>query len=230
MKNISAIFIKQLKDTIKNKTVLIQFLLFPLMTLILENTIKLENMPPNFFAELYAVMYVGMAPLTAVSAIISEEKEKNTLRVLLMADVKPYEYMLGAGSYVWLLCMVGAAVIGLCTDYTPSAFAGYMIVMAVGFIISILIGATVGLLSPSQMAATSVSIPLMTVFSFLPMIAMFNSTIEKVAKFCYTYQIKLFLSLPDSESISVLGILVLACSFAAALTAFFAAYKKNGLE
>lgn len=230
MKNIFAIFIRQLKDTVKNKTVLIQFLMFPMMTLIMENTIKLDDMPQNFFAELYSVMYVGMAPLTAVSAIIAEEKEKNTLRVLLMADVKPHEYMLGVGSYVWILCMAGAAVIGLCADYSPSAMAGYMLVMAVGFIVSILIGATVGLLSPGQMAATSVSVPLMTVFSFLPMIAMFNSTIEKIAKFCYTYQIKIFLSSPDGDIMSCTGIIVLACTFAAAVLAFIIAYKRNGLE
>lgn len=230
MKNISAIFFRQLKDTIKNKTVLIQFLMFPVMTLIMENTIKLEDMPPNFFAELYAVMYVGMAPLTAISAIIAEEKEKNTLRVLLMADVKPQEYMLGVGSYVWLLCMAGALVMGLCADYSGAALAGYMLAMAAGFIISILTGATVGLISPSQMAATSVSVPLMTVFSFLPMIAMFNSTVEKIAKFCYTYQIKLFLALPDGDIISTEGMIVLTCSFAVAVIAFCIAYKRNGLE
>jgi len=230
MKNISAIFFRQLKDTIKNKSVLIQFLMFPMMTLIMENTIKLDNMPPNFFAELYAVMYVGMAPLTAVSSIIAEEKEKNTLRVLLMANVKPHEYMLGVGSYVWLLCMAGALVIGLCADYSALAMVGYMLVMAVGFVISILAGATVGLLSPGQMAATSISVPMMTVFSFLPMIAMFNSTIEKIAKFCYTYQIKLFRALPDGDIMSMSGIIVLACSFAVAVTAFIISYKRNGLE
>lgn len=230
MKNITAIFVRQLQDTLKNKTVLIQFLMFPLMTLIMENTVKLDNMPANFFAELYAVMYVGMAPLTAISAIIAEEKEKNTLRVLLMADVKPHEYMLGVGSYVWLLCMAGALVIGLCADYSLPALVGYLLVMAAGFIISMLIGATVGLVSPSQMAATSVSVPLMTVFSFLPMIAMFNSTIEKIAKFCYTYQIKCFLSLPEGDIMGTAGIVVLACSFVGAAAAFLFAYKRNGLE
>ncbi len=98
MKNISAIFVRQIKDTLKNKSVLIQFLMFPVMTLIMENTVKIDGMAPHFFAELFAVMYIGMAPLTAISAIIGEEKEKNTLRVLLMANVKPHEYMLGVGS------------------------------------------------------------------------------------------------------------------------------------
>lgn len=230
MRHILAIFGKQLKDTLKNKAILIQFLMFPMMTLIMENTIKLDNMPPNFFAQMYAVMYVGMAPLTAISAILSEEKEKNTLRVLLMADVKPHEYMLGVGSYVWLLCMAGALVIGLCADYSVSSWMCYMLIMAVGFVLSILIGATIGLVSPSQMAATSVTVPLMCVFSFLPMIAMFNSTIEKIAKFCYTYQIQVFLMQSNGDIISTEAIIIFVCSFAAAVTAFILAYKRNGLE
>jgi len=230
MKNISAIFVRQLKDTLKNKSILIQFLMFPVMTLLMQNTIKLDNMPVNFFAELYAIMHVGMAPLVATSAIIAEEKEKNTLRVLMMANVKPYEYLLGVGSYVWLLCMAGSLVIGLCADYSPAALFRFIFVMAAGFVVAILLGGAIGLLSSNQMAATSISVPMMAVFAFLPMIAMFNSTIEKIAKFCYTYQIKLFLSQPDDDIMSTEGIIVLACSFIAAAIIFIIAYRRKGLE
>lgn len=80
--HIWAIFWKLLKDTLKNKTILIQFVMFPFMTVIMENAITIEGMPEHYFANLFAVMYVGMAPLTCAASIISEEKEKNTLRVL----------------------------------------------------------------------------------------------------------------------------------------------------
>lgn len=36
MRNVAVIIRKQLKDTLKNKTVLIQFIMFPVMTLIME--------------------------------------------------------------------------------------------------------------------------------------------------------------------------------------------------
>ena len=61
------------------------------MTVIMENAISLEGMPELFFTKLFAIMYIGMAPITSVAAIISEEKEKNTLRVLMMANVKPWQ-------------------------------------------------------------------------------------------------------------------------------------------
>ncbi len=76
MRNVSAIFRKQLKDTLKNKTVLIQFIMFPVLTLIMNNAIRIDGMPENFFVNLFATMYIGMAPLTSMAAIIAEEKEK----------------------------------------------------------------------------------------------------------------------------------------------------------
>ena len=76
--HIWAILWKELKDTIKNKTILIQFLMFPCMTIIMESAISIEGMPEHFFINLFSSMYIGMAPLTSVASIISEEKEKNT--------------------------------------------------------------------------------------------------------------------------------------------------------
>ena len=63
MHNIGVIIKKQIKDTLKNKTVLIQFVMFPVLTLIFENAISIPDMPELFFTKLFSVMYMGMAPL-----------------------------------------------------------------------------------------------------------------------------------------------------------------------
>lgn len=195
MNNIITIIKKQLIDTLKNKTVLIQFIMFPLLGIIMTKAIKIEGMPENFFINLFATMYIGMAPLTSVSAIISEEKEKNTLRVLLMADVSPIQYLLGIGSYVFSACMLGGAIFCyLLNGVTNTQRALFLAVMAVGIIASILLGAAIGVGSKNQMAATSVSVPVMMVFSFLPMLSMFNDKIEKVAKITYSEQIRILMS------------------------------------
>ena len=117
MKTTTVIFKKQMADTLKNKEILIQFIMFPIITIIMEKVIVMEGMPEYFFAKMFSAMYMGMAPLIATAAIIAEEKEKNTLRVLMMSDVRPVQYLLGVGSYVWLLCMIGAAVIAFSTGF-----------------------------------------------------------------------------------------------------------------
>ena len=228
MRNIGVIIKKQIKDTLKNKTVLIQFVMFPVLTLVFENAINIPDMPELFFTKLFSVMYMGMAPLTSVAAIIAEEKEKNTLRVLTMANVKAWEYLAGIGIYVWTICMAGAGV--MATTLSSGDVPFYLGVMAAGFIISIAIGACIGIIASNQMAATSLSLPVMLIFSFMPMLAMFNDKIEKIAGIFYTQQIRELLGNMTFDGIKTETMLVVAVNALLALSLFFAAFKRKGLE
>jgi len=221
-----AVLWKQLKDTLKNKAVLIQFLMFPCMALIMENAINMEDMPEHFFANLFAVMYLGMAPLTSASAIISEEKEKNTLRVLQMCNVKAAEYLMGNAIYIVTLCMLGSLVIGLAGGYSGTQLAIFMVIMFVGHICSFLLGATIGVMSKNQMAATSINVPVMLVLSFLPMLSMFNESIKKVAKFIFSEQLYLMINSLNDLQISAENGIILGCNVVAIVVAFAVAYKK----
>ena len=228
MHNIGVIIKKKIKDTLKNKTVLIQFVMFPVLTLIFENAINIPDMPELFFTKLFSVMYMGMAPLVAVASIIAEEKEKNTLRVLTMANVKAWEYLAGIGIYVWTICMAGAGV--MATTLSSGDIPFYLGVMAAGFIISIAIGACIGIIASNQMAATSLSLPVMLIFSFMPMLAMFNDKIEKIAGIFYTQQIRELLGNMTFDGIKTETMLVVAVNALLALSLFFAAFKRKGLE
>lgn len=228
MRNVGVIFKKQLKDTLKNKTVLIQFIMFPLMTLLMEHAISLPDMPELFFTKLFSVMYMGMAPMTSAAAIISEEKEKNTLRALMMANVKPWEYLLGVGAYVWTLCMAGAGI--MATGLASSDIPFYLGVMAAGFVISISLGACIGIFSSNQMTATSLFVPVMLVFSFSPMLAMFNDKIEKVARIFYTQQLRVLMNQMSFEGIKPESIMILIVNAVLAIALFFVAFKRKGLE
>ena len=156
-------FQKQIKDTFKNKEILIQFVMFPVLALIMEELIHVEGLPRNYFVNMFSSMFVGMAPLVSIAAVISEEKEKNTLRVLMMSGVKPAEYLLGIGSYIWLACMAGAFIMGMTGKYKGREFAVFLMVMGVGILASMLIGAAIGTLSRNQMMATSLMVPVMLV-------------------------------------------------------------------
>lgn len=228
MQNIIIIIKKQLKDTIKNKTILIQFILFPLMTVIMENAISLEGMPELFFTKLFAIMYIGMAPITSVAAIISEEKEKNTLRVLMMANVKPWQYLCGVGFYVWAICMIGAGVMSLGFPGKDRAF--FLGLMGIGFFISILAGACVGIFAKNQMAATSLVMPGMMILAFLPMLSMFNEKIAKVAKIFYTEQLKNILEKMSSSDMPENAVWIILINAVVLVFLFSFVYKRKGLE
>lgn len=230
MRNINAVFLKQIKETFKNKSILIQFLMFPIMVVIMENTIKIENMPEHFFVKLFSVMFVGMAPLTCMSSIISEEKEKNTLRALMMSNVKPFEYLVGVGTYIWFMCMIGALVFAICGGYKGNDFYIFMLIMATGILLSEVTGAVIGVFSKNQMSATSVTVPVMMVFSFLPMLSMFNENIEKIAKITYSQQMSILINGLGNSDIKTESIIVIAVNFIVASALFAVAFKKKGLE
>ena len=228
MKNIIVIIKKQIKDTIKNKTVLIQFILFPILTIIMENAIKMDGMPEMFFTKLFSIMYIGMAPLTAMAAIISEEKEKNTLRVLMMANVKPWQYLVGVGVYVWTICMLGAGI--MATGLDRENVLAYMLIMGAGFILSILAGACVGIYSKSQMVSTSVVMPVMMILSFAPMLSLFNDKIAKVSKVLYTQQMRLILDNMKLADIKTESAIIIMVNAVIVLALFFIIFRRKGLE
>jgi len=230
MKHMITIIQKQLLDTLKNKPILIQFILFPLFSIIMTYAIQIQEMPENFFVNLFATMYIGMAPLVSISAIISEEKEKNTLRVLLMADVSPTQYLIGIGSYVFFMCIMGGMVFCLLlNNVTNIQRIFFLFIMGIGIITSIIIGACIGVGSKNQMSATSVTIPVMMIFSFMPMLSMFNDKIQKVSKIIYSEQIRNLINnlengRNDMENIAVIIINIILFGIL-----FCVLYKKRGL-
>lgn len=230
MNNIRAVFMKQLLDTLKNKTVFIQFLMFPVMAVIMENAINIEGMPEHFFAKLFAVMFIGMVPLSCMSAIISEEKEKNTLRVLMMSSVRPWQYLVSVGAYIFIMCMIGISVFAALAGYRGGELAIFIFCTAFGIILSELTGAAIGIFSKNQMTATSLTLPVMMIFSFSPMLSMFNETVRKIAGITYLQQISNIINGIGTSEISAKSIVIIAVNFALGLVLFAAAYRKKGLE
>lgn len=227
IRKIAAILEKQIKDTLKNKEVLIQFLMFPVIALIMENSINIEGMPEGFFVKMFSSMYIGMAPLTAITAIVAEEKEKNTLRVLMMSDVRAGEYLLGVGSYVWAACMLGSLLLAAAGGFQGKELVIFLGVMCIGIIISLLAGAAIGIMSRTQMAATSVTVPVMMVFSFLPMMGMFNEGIKKIADLTYSGQIYGLMQQIGSLELEAKNLIIVGCNLLVAVICFVIAYRKN---
>ncbi len=230
MKNTIIIYRKQLKDTKKNVALWIQFVMFPVMAAIMENSIRVEGMPEHFFVGMFTVMHVGMAPLTVSAAIISEEKEKNTLRMLLFANVKPLEYLCGTGGFVFTACMAGGVAFGFLGGYTGEKLLLFCLIMAAGILASMLFGAAIGVWSRTQIAATAVMTPVMMVFAFLPMLAMFNQTIEKIADIVYSQHIQLLMnSLNAGTPAEAKNVIAIAANVMIAAVLFGIAYRRRGL-
>lgn len=227
MRKTKAILKKQWKETLKNKEVFIQFILFPSIAVIMTNTVKIEGMPKDYFVVLFASMYIGMAPLICMASIIAEEKEKASLRILKMSDVKAWQYLLGVGSYIFLMCLLGIFIFAVVGRYSGAEVIAFIGVMSAGTIISIFIGAMIGTISKSQMNASAIAVPVMMICSFVPMIGSFNKKIEEISGMIYSQQIRIALS--DLSGIKVESIVVIVGSMAAGAVLFWGIYRKRGI-
>ena len=125
--------------------------------------------------------------------------------------------------------MLGSGVICIAGNYSLKEGAYFMLAMAVGIIASLLLGAAIGTFSKTQMMATSLSVPIMLLFSFLPMLSLFNNTIAKAAKFTYSEQIRLTLAGISAPRFSGESVCILAANMLLFSGLFAAAYKKSEL-
>ena len=147
-----------------------------------------------------------------------------------MSNVKPFEYLIGVGFYVWLMCMVGAVVFAVTGGYEGKDFLMFMLIMAAGILLSELTGAVIGVFSKDQMSATSITVPVMMIFSFLPMISMFNASIEKIAKITYSQQMSILINRLGTAEVKPESILIIAANFIVSVVLFAFVFKKKGLE
>ena len=101
MRSAKAIFKKQLHDVRKNRMVLIQFIMLPMMAFVMTELVAkpAADIPNSMFVTMFAAMFVGMTPLMATASAIAEDRERKSLRFLVMAGVKPHEYLLGVGGF-----------------------------------------------------------------------------------------------------------------------------------
>lgn len=230
-KRVWAIFIKQWKDTIKNKAIFIQFVIFPIIALILTETIAKGNseIPRTYFVVLFATMYAGMVPNVIMASIITEEKEQNTLRVLIMSNVKPLEYLLGVGSYTFLICSLGAVFFGVVGGYRGAELTAFVGILIIGILSSLILGSTIGILMKNQMSANSVVLPVAMVAAFLPMIAMFNETFAKFSRFLYTQQINYLVNDLSRSNFTLERFLIIGVNMIVFLGIFLFAYRKGTL-
>jgi len=230
MRSIKAIFVKQAKDMTKNYSVLIMFIIFPLVALAMTVFVARDNpdMPETMFVSMMASVFIGMALIQSASAVIAEDREKKSLKFLAMAGVKPLSYLLGIGGVIFAASIVSSTAFGLIGSFNRSEFLTFMVIMLSGAIASIVLGATIGIYSKNQQAATGLSMPIAAVLGFGPMLAQFNEQIERIFRFFYTQQINVVVNDFTAELLTPVAII---WANTAILTIIFAVvYAKKGLR
>jgi len=227
-KHVEAVFIKQVKDVRKDIQVLTLFFVYPLIAFIMCGSILIEGAESSFFITIFSTMHSIFTPIVVTAAIIAEEKEKNTLRVLMLSGVRPMEYLLSIGGFVLIGTLITSSLFVGIGNYSPSEAGRFLGAMAVGSTISIIMGMTIGAYAPNMMAANGLAVPIAMCFAFLPMLASFNEKVEQVARFTYSQQISQIIEHNSIKSFMSIGIILVNSILI--FVAFIVIFKRNRLD
>jgi len=212
MRNAKAIFFKQLQSLIRNPGLIVQAVLFLVLVIIMSFLIggddaldcescipayvcsqcleedALLDTPPPSLTGLFTVMFVGFALVGSASALVIEDKTTKNLRFMAMADVKPWQYLVGTIVSMAIISFGLLALYAIVGRYFGVQMLWFMSVTASGALVSILLGLVVGL-SKAPGLATLLSL----ILGLGPMLSGFNEALARILRFTYTQQVNLAL-------------------------------------
>lgn len=227
VQNLSALFYKQLKDVFKNMPVLVLFIVYPCIAAVMTNAMSGQGDMGTIFISIFATMHSVFTPIVATSSIIAEEKEKNTLRVLIMSNVTLREYILSIGGFILLATLITGSAFLFINTLSAADSLFFLLSMGIGSLISVVLGMSIGLLSKNAAAANGLAVPFGMVFAFLPMLANFNKGIEAVSRFTYGQQVSYLFA---GKSLTVFGVVVLCVNFIVLIVVSAVLFKKSVVD
>ena len=225
--HICAIFIKQIKDSLKNRLVLVVFFMFPILALVFKEIVSEVEL--DFILPSFMTMNTVMVPIIFMSSIVSEEKEKKTLRMLIMSNVKAWEYLIGVGFCVFLLALISNCVFLFIILLFDREIVTFIVSSIIGIILSLLIGSILAILSKNQMSVGPITAPVSMIIGLLPMFSAMNSELEKIAKDIYSYYVRQMFVTRELEN-SVNSWLILLINFLVLSLVFAIFYRIKGLN
>jgi len=225
MSAVKAIFIKQLNDLPKNMSVTIMYLLWPAMAFLMGHFMGEYGAPQ---IAMFAGMFVGSTPMIAIANTVAEDNEHKSLRFLVMAGVKPWQYLIGLSVSVLLMSAISVAAFVFIGGFAGEQLTRFLITAALSCLASAILGGAIGIFAKNVQQASSIYTPAMMILMFAPMLSMFNETIQRVAQFVFSYQVLRIVLDPYADFERAL--IVIAANIVALLVFFVVAYKKKGLR
>lgn len=205
IRRIQAIFMKDYKEFSRNYAVSC-VILVPLVLAIIygrsgSNSIQTYFLPIN--------MTFSMVTAYIQACLIAEEKERNTLRSLMMSPASFADILLGKSVLVFAITAILLAVSMFLVGYTPENIPVLIVALIVSTIFYIALGIICGLFTKSVMEASLAILPVMIIFSFAPLAIVLGEThiVYKIVQWLPGTQL-LLLAEEMSKQASMMSLLI----------------------
>jgi ABC-2 type transport system permease protein len=185
------------------------------------------GMPADYVMMLCLLMNMSMTGVSCMAMMIADEKEKHTLRTLMLSNVSASEFLLSKALVVLCLTEFGSLLIYFITGSTVPMLTRFLPVSLVTCLCLLIIGALVGIISKNQMTTGLFAAPVMLILLLPPMLAQINDTYLQFARFTPTYSM---VNLLFQEGDRLFSIAVLAGWVLLGALLFALAYRRKRLD
>ncbi|MCM3260976.1 ABC transporter permease [Paenibacillus lautus] len=172
MKRLQAIINKEWKDSIRNPQILLMMGM-PIMFAFLFSKMgsggtKGDDMMILSFPILLALSMTGAFVL---AMMVAEEKEKHTLRVLMLSPASTTEILMGKSFLTFVLTLI-AVIASVAVSEVPEVNWGIpSLLILVSLVMFIALGLIIGLMSRTVQESSIIGLPVLIVFVMGPMFA-----------------------------------------------------------
>lgn len=162
IKRVRAIMVKDWKNFLKNYYILTAAILPLGMAFLLKESVAAE---PSM-ATLLISMALAMTGSFVQASMMAEEKEKNTLRVLLLSPTTTTELMIGKSILTGIITLIIVVLSCILSGTVlPNFFISAVIILLL-LVFFLALGTIVGLLSKSITEASVVAMPVILIFTY----------------------------------------------------------------
>ncbi len=231
IKRVNAIFIKDWKDLQRNSYVIFT-LAIPLVFAAWLGRIGEDNVAMSTYPINLALVIAGAF---IQAAMVAEEKEKNTLRGLLLSPASTLEILVGKSSLSAVMTIV--IIIGsiFLSGYEVPSILFFSISLLLGLIFYLAIGTILGLLSRTVMETSIIGMPVLILFGMSSMFKLMveNETLLKIIDYLPSEQLSaIWFDLSNGEGFSEIieNMLVLLLWAAVSIVITVIIYKKRRVD
>ncbi|MCL1964090.1 MAG: ABC transporter permease [Firmicutes bacterium] len=225
---VGALFRKDLKDALKN-TQCILMIALPIFFVLLYGSIRFgdESMSGSLVFTFGLLMNLSILPVTFMSMMIAEEKEKFTLRTLMLSNVSAADFLISKALVVLLLAECSTLVIYGITRPEAITLGLLLPITVLTLLCLIMFGSLIGIISKNQMSTGLFAAPAMLLFLLPAMLAPVNDSMASVARFMPTQAMMELLSRTGSAAFHI-AVLVAWMVLGAVL--FMIAYRRKQFD
>lgn len=227
LRRIKAVYKKQFFDKTSLRSMLFQSLIYPLMAIMF--SISGDESEKLLMVSTLTPMFVGSSPMLTVNNLVREDKNGGSLRALMLASVRPLEYITAVALFMLTVSGITALLMGLAGGIGGIEILYFFAASMLGCLLTVLLACAVSFRNNNSANSIMLINVLSLANGFIPLIGIYYPSATAVTKYWYTQQVKdIMFSIFTGETQDLaLSFGVMIATLLVFLALFIISFRKN---